>query len=351
MVRVKDPFGVHALKKISSVDAQVVTIMNNSNLSKHKTASAGTEAAGCQEYDITVDDGLTMHGTLCPPSGSTHSDVVVVLVPGATYNHVYWDFPFDPALYSFREAMNRAGWATMVVDRLGTGHSSRPDSALVTTNAQVRAVHGVIQALRHGAVGERSYQTVILGGHSLGAIIAMVESGTYHDADGTLLTGYTHRVDTDFAESLSTHSLYPAAEDPQFSGDGLDPGWLTTRPGTRAAAFYSASTANPQVIAVDEETKDLVSTAEAEEAIALATGSSLSATIEHPVMNATGSNDRIFRVPASNAALEAQERTFFGPHTPLRATVIPGTGHSNALATTARQLKLAVIDWINTIAA
>jgi pimeloyl-ACP methyl ester carboxylesterase len=325
--------------------------MNNSSLTKHNAAAASAEAATCERYGITVDGGLTMHGTLCQPSDSTQSDVVLVLVPGATYNGSYWDFPFEPATYSFREAMNRAGYATMVVDRLGTGHSSRPASALVTTDAQVRAVHGVIQGLRHGAVGDRSYTTVILGGHSLGAIIAMVESGTYHDADGTLLTGYTHVVDTDFVENLSTHSLYPAAEDPKFRGDGLDPGWLTTRPGTRAAAFYSASTANPQVVAVDEETKDLVSTAEAEDAIALATGSSLSSTIEHPVMNATGRNDRIFRVPTSNTALEAQERTFFHPHTPLRASVISGTGHSNALATTAREFQLAVIDWINTIVA
>lgn len=304
-----------------------------------------------QGYDIAVDGGLSMHSTLCQPSDSAPSDVVLVLVPGATYGGVYWDFPFDPEMYSFRAAMNRAGIATMVVDRLGTGKSSRPASELVTTTAQVRAVHNVVQALRRGAVGGRSYRKVLLGGHSLGSIIAMVESGTFGDADGTLLTGYTHVVDTEFAKNLATHGLYPAAEDPKFSGEGLDPGWLTTRPGTRAAAFYSASTANPQVVAADEGTKDLVSTAEAADAITLATGSSFSAAIEDPVMIATGRNDRIFRVPTSNAALEAQERAFFNPQAQLRAAVMPEVGHSNALATTAREFQQAVIDWVNAIVA
>lgn len=300
-------------------------------------------------HDIAVDGGLRMHGTLRQPSDSAQPDVVVVLVPGATYNSSYWDFPFDPARYSFTAAMNRAGLATMVVDRLGTGRSSRPASALVTIDAQVRAVHDVIQALRHGALGGRSYRKVILGGHSLGSLIAMVESGSFQDTDGTLLTGYTHVLDTEFVEAVSTDSLYPAAEDPKFSDEGLDPGWLTTRPGTRASDFYSAGTADPQVVAVDEETKDLVSTAEAADVLTLITGSSFSAAIEKPVMIATGRYDRLFCVPTSSAALQDQERTFFNPQAPLRATVIPGAGHCVALSTIAKEFQQDVITWVNAL--
>lgn len=305
------------------------------------------KGAESQGYDIAVDGGLKMHGTLCQPSNSNHSDTVMVLVPGATYNSSYWDFPFYPETYSFRAAMNRAGFATMVVDRLGTGYSSRPASALVTIPAQVNAVHAVIDALREGIVGGRSYSKVILAGHSLGSIIAMVASGTYNDADATLLTGYTHVVNTEFTEKLMATSLYPAAEDPKFKRAELDSGYLTTRPGSRGAAFHGSQTSDPRVIAVDEETKDLVSSGEAADAIDLAAGSSTSLAIQHPVMIATGSDDPIFKACNSSAALKDQEQNFFGPRAQLQTMVIRDTGHDVALAKNTGKLQREVIDWAN----
>src|SRR5438552_5236369 len=66
---------------------------------------------------------------------------VEVLVPGFTYAHAYWDFPFTPQVYSYVRAATDAHNITFAVDRLGTGQSSYPPSALLTASAHVYALH------------------------------------------------------------------------------------------------------------------------------------------------------------------------------------------------------------------
>jgi len=44
---------------------------------------------------------------------------------------------------------------------------------------------------------------------------------------------------------LTANALYPAIKDPKFAASGLDPGYLTTVPGTRAKLFYSEPDFDP----------------------------------------------------------------------------------------------------------
>ena len=139
---------------------------------------------------VPVQGSTVIRGTLCAPIGAT---TAIVLVPGATYDQTYWDFPYDPGVYNARQAFNRAGYTTLTLDRLGTGTSSRPLSLSVTSTLQARAVHDVITALRAGAIGDRTYGRVVLGAHSLGSVVAVIEAATYHDEDALLVTGLSHK--------------------------------------------------------------------------------------------------------------------------------------------------------------
>jgi pimeloyl-ACP methyl ester carboxylesterase len=56
------------------------------------------------------------------------------------------------------------------------------------------------------------------------------------------------------AKLLAT--LHPAALDPRFLGRVIDPGYLTTLPGTRGGTFYHAPDTDPGVVRVDEATKE-----------------------------------------------------------------------------------------------
>lgn len=195
-------------------------------------------AAGSASADTTCEDlrvpvsllGLpqTMYGRLCSPPGAT---TVQVLIPGGTYNSSYWDIAYTPDTRSYRKAMNDAGIATLAVDRLGTGRSSKPLSTLVTATAQASAAHEVIKTVRP------RFDKVVVGGHSIGSAMAMIEAGLYHDVDGVLVTDMTHRMN--FITVLPVlANMIPAPLDPVLGSRGLDVGYLTTSPGTRYDAFH-----------------------------------------------------------------------------------------------------------------
>ena len=104
-----------------------------------------------------------------------------------------------------------------------------------------------------------AFQHVIMVGHSIGSVEAWIEAARYHDVDAVIVTGALHALSPDIR--ALQNDLYPAVDDPAFAGSGLDPGYLTTVPGTRGSLFYDPATANPAVVAVDEANKDTVTVA------------------------------------------------------------------------------------------
>jgi pimeloyl-ACP methyl ester carboxylesterase len=314
---------------------------------------AAADSIACQNYQVPVTvagQNLYMHGQLCEPASDP--DTIMVLVPGATYNSTYWNFPYDPSVYNFRLAMNSAGYATLTVDRLGTGASSKPPSATVTTWAQATAIHQVIQALRAGQLGGQSFTTVILGGHSLGSLDAIDEAANFHDVNGVLLTGLSnYPVATGIASFLA--SLYPAPLDPQLAGRGLDVGYVTTRPGTRAADFDAPDNPDPGVIATDEATKDVFSIAEEPDGVLDPIVLAESRSINVPVLLADGQDDPLFcgeqlqsNPCATAATLAASEAPFYSPAADLQTYVLPGSGHDLNLAPNTQLYQQAVLAWL-----
>jgi pimeloyl-ACP methyl ester carboxylesterase len=327
------------------------------------TVVAQARESDCWEVSVSLSGltGMAVPGVMEPPAmrgvycrALGHSEhTVQVLVPGATYNHTYWDFPYRPDTYNFRLAMNRAGFDTLTVDRLGTGASSRPPSALLTAASQASAVHQVIQALRQGRLGAERGDKVIIGGHSLGSAITSFEASTYHDVDGVLLTGISHRLNDVNAGKFFSTAVHPAALDPAFSRRGYDPGYLTTNPGGRAEYFYAPGTAEPGVARTDEHTKDVFASTEAADGI-LTISSPQSRAIDVPVLLVDASGDKLMcgmGTDCANAAtLKASEGSYYSPAARLRTFVLPGFGHDVNLAPNTPDYQRAVTDWATEIA-
>lgn len=69
--------------------------------------SAQAEKGGfrCQEvtFPVTLSpEDATVYdvtGFLCA-RGTVHNKTIQVVLHGATYSHLYWDFPFEPEMYS-----------------------------------------------------------------------------------------------------------------------------------------------------------------------------------------------------------------------------------------------------------
>jgi pimeloyl-ACP methyl ester carboxylesterase len=284
----------------------------------------------------------TMYGRLCVPQGAT---TVQVLVPGGTYTGAYWDIPVQPEVRSVRQAMNHEGIATMTVDRIGTGRSSKPLSALVTTVSQAEAVHQVIGNLRP------HFRKVLIGGHSVGSAIAIAEAGTYRDVDGVLVTGLTNQMNLVSVVPALTNMI-PVTLDPRLGRLGLDPGYLTTAPGMRYDTFHKPGPPNTAVIDYEESTKDVYTAGEAVTTVLLNNVViPASRAITAPVMSAQSAGDHFCGTPplgsdcSSGEALAASERPFFSNAPRVNGFVLTGYGHCFNFAPNSAEYHDAVIAW------
>ncbi len=291
----------------------------------------------------------SLYGQLCVPAGGAHT--VAVLVPGASYNSAYWNSPYDPSQLSFVNAMNKAGYATLDIDRLGTGRSSHPLSALVTSITQAATVHQVIQRLRAGSQTQ-PFGTVLLAGHSVGSAISIIEAGTYHDVNGVLVTGLSHGINPIGAAKILT-TLIPADLDSKFAGLGLDPGYLTTSPGTRYASFQSPGPYIAGIATMDESTKDVFAPGEVVDTVLIGVVSTYSKLITAPTMLVMGQHDPAFcgglLAPdcSSASTLLADERPYYSAAAQLHTAVVSDWGHSINYAPDAPDYQAAVIAWAN----
>jgi pimeloyl-ACP methyl ester carboxylesterase len=310
---------------------------------------ANAVETSCQDVYTPVQFGLlpqTMYGRLCVPQGATK---VQVLVPGGTYTGSYWDIPIQPEVRSVRQAMNHAGIATMTVDRIGTGRSSKPLSALVTTVSQADAVHQVVRNLR------LRFQKVLIGGHSVGSAIAIAEAGTYRDVDGVLVTGLTNQMNY-LTAIPALANMIPVTLDPQLSGLGLDPGYLTTAPGVRYDMFHKPGALNTAVANYEESTKDVFAAGEAVTTILMSNVvTPASRDITAPVLTAQSASDHFCGTPplgadcSSGQALAASERPFFTNAPRVDGFVLTGYGHCFNFAPDSSGYHGAVIAWQHSI--
>ena len=294
----------------------------------------------------------TISATYCVPvTWASGPHEVDVTTPGATYNRSYWDWPIDPALYAYVDKTLQAGRATFDYDRLGTGASSHPPSTSLTISSEAYVLHQIVGWLR----ASLGFDQVNLIGHSLGSVISIQEAGTYHDVTRVVVTGLLHvpGVGAGFASTLAS-LLYPAALDPQFVLDGLDPGYLTTLPGDRASDFYAPS-ADPAVVSYDEAHKDVVPATDLATLAttwALQAGLNVSDGITVPVLVVIGAQDAIFCTDppvldcSQPGALLATERPYYSSSSSLSVNVIADTGHDIALHPSADESFAIINEWI-----
>lgn len=167
-----------------------------------------------------------------------------------------------------------------------------------------------------------------------------------------ILTGVLHALNPDIlAEAANV--LHSAIDDPMFAGSGLDPGYLTTVPGGRESLFYYSPTADPNVVALDEATKDTMTSTELNDIamVSLPPSQSPSRQITVPVLLVDGEFDNIFCLGVTQ--FNCSDRTsvldfesqYYPPQAHLRLVIIPGTGHDLALSTTVALTDAAMIGW------
>jgi pimeloyl-ACP methyl ester carboxylesterase len=307
----------------------------------------------CEELSFSVNLSPTdaqvhqVFGVLCSRGGIHHKTVQVVL-HGATYSHLYWDWPFEPEIYSYMRLATAAGYAVLDVDRIGIGRSDHPPAAAVDLASNAYVVHQIVQALRGGglvvpAFGRIRAERVALVGHSLGSLISMQEAATYADVDGVVLTGISHTVTPVLGTAAA--AFYPASLDPRFAGRNIPDGYLTTLPGQRTI-FYYPPFFDLRVVAVDEQNKETATVAELNTGLAAL---ALTGGIHVPVLVVVGDFDLAFcNSPSCSASGSlASEPSFYPPDACAEAVAIPASGHVLNLHFSAPLTYVTVLAWMD----
>ena len=307
--------------------------------------SSGT-ASECRTvtFPVTLPSGAAAHisGEYCAPARG-RSNVIQFLVHGGVYNHTYWDWSQEPGRYSYVRKAVDAGYAVLAVDRLGDGASSRPSSTEVNRTSEVSTLHQVITEVRAGALGN-AYHQVEWVGHSYGSYYGEALSAAYpRDIDAYLLTGTGTRFSADVAPLVKDFT--PANFLHRFAT--LDPGYVTSKPGTRADGFYYLPDSDPDVIAHDEATEDTIT--ESEETTRPANLESLFKKITVPTMIVNGNHD-VHYCTADNYDC-SRTTTFYQqlaaslpPSTCLAAALEEG-GHDLQLQRTAPATDATMLAW------
>lgn len=345
--REREREGGNVVHRRSIVVALVAVAMALPTLVGTGTAGAQSEPERtCTKHQVPValadNEPAKYQVTTWLCSQGPVSDVVQVLIPGGSYNHIYWDFPYKPELYSYAQAANRAGYTTLNIDRIGTGESDRPPVLRVDVFTNSNVVHQLVQKLRAGEIGGTSFEKVVLVGHSLGSGVAIGEAARYGDVDGVIVTGAMHGVN--IGAPLIASSFYPALLDPKF-GTSVPVGYLTSWPGTRYQAFYFPAEAEQEVIDLDDQTKDTVTPGE------IATfypNLLLSSNVHVPVFSVIGEVDAAFctlpcGLPGSPPETEG---LFYPADACLETMVVPGAGHDLNLHANAPDFHAAAEDWL-----
>jgi pimeloyl-ACP methyl ester carboxylesterase len=301
-------------------------------------ARAKDSAVSCQ--DVTVPVSLvvgqsadnTVYGRLCQPAG-TETRTLQVLLHGVTYDHHYWDMPGFNGRYSYVDYMAGAGYATLALDRIGSGLSSHPAGSQITATSNADVVHQVIQAVRGGQVGGRAWSKVITVGHSYGTVVAEQEAAAYRDVNGLVGTGWQFPPGQNATDGLVSR-LYPAGMDPKFPGLASDTDYLTTVPDTRSY-FYQEGNYDPAVLAEDESLKQTATTAEFNTVMVPAqtaeanpiSARSLLVVGEHDVFSCSAPDNET----CTPQQVIASQAKYFASQAQLAAHVQPGAGHDLAL--------------------
>lgn len=182
------------------------------------------------EKRILVSGSYNLSARFCAGVGESASqkeDTLQILIHGASFNKIMWDFPYQRERYSWVKRMNEEGYSTLAVDMIGKltrqfdisdasrsrseakelsligyGNSTYPDGLLeAQTQTYVETLHQLIQKLRSGEVDGKKWTKIVFVGFSIGAITANSLANQYAaDVDAIVLHGF----------SWDTSWIYPA---------------------------------------------------------------------------------------------------------------------------------------------
>ena len=163
------------------VDLPVEFTVDNVNRTRGQCSADG------EEY--------TVRGHLTAPASvlAAEDPAVMLLVHGT--NTGEWIWRLDVQGRNFGHELAARGHASVTIDRLGYGSSDIPNGFATCSGAHSDIAQQVVERLRDGDYeidgdDAAAFDTVFMGGHSSGALVAETAAVSFGGVDGLFLTGW-----------------------------------------------------------------------------------------------------------------------------------------------------------------
>ena len=118
---------------------------------------------------------VSKHAACCLPVPS-HLKPCIRIRQCSYVGYSYWDLPYNSCNYSYIDvAVDKYGFSTLSIDRLGIGKSSTADPLhVVQVPAELSAIYELTKMLRRGSLPHvpKAFSKVVHVGHSLGSILS-----------------------------------------------------------------------------------------------------------------------------------------------------------------------------------
>ncbi|KAH9475537.1 hypothetical protein JR316_0012652 [Psilocybe cubensis] len=293
---------------------------------------------------------------LCLPvtvSSERAITTVEFAVHGINFDHSYWNFGGKGSKYNYVDVANRAGHAVFLYDRLGVGHSSKPDGIQqVQTATQVEIAAQLIKYLKSGKSGYTFTRFIGLG-HSYGSLQLLGLASKYGNLlDAIILTGFSP-FQGGISTSLAAFGLTIASEQNKarfgrLSGS-LPSSYLTTQSiYNDQSAFFAFPFFDFNVLKIASSTKGTATLGEF-----LTLSASVASNYTNPVFVVTGDKDFIFcggdcfqKFPGASVNLVEASGVLFPAVQKFNVSIPANTGHAINVHFSAPNVYKEIQNWI-----
>jgi pimeloyl-ACP methyl ester carboxylesterase len=280
---------------------------------------------------------------------------VTLYLHGLGFDNLFWRFRAVSGL-DYAAELASAGHASVIIDRLGYGASTKPANGTTGSclGAQADIAHQIIEQLRSGGYTIESgppprFDRVALAGHSVGGSIAQIEAYSFGDIDGLIIMawadqGFSADIELAFDQSAVDCALgsngYSFIGKTEADFDHLF--FNTPRPIIGKLPLDKNPTADAAVITAANGIRQKDPCGDKNSIPAeLALANVKLGTIKVPTLLACGGDDAIFPQPAC----EVQRLRFTGV-SDLSLVSTGRTGHAVTLGFTAPEYRSMVEAWL-----
>jgi pimeloyl-ACP methyl ester carboxylesterase len=319
--------------------AQAATTERNVSFSVVNNNATGVLCTS-DNGSYTVSGKLFYNGTT-PPSS------VTLYLHGLGFGAFFWNFTARPG-YDYATLAAQSGHASVVIDRLGYGASSRPAGRTDCIGGQATVAHEVVQALRSGAYTAAggpapSFGRVALTGHSIGGLIAQTEAATFHDVDALAVVNFSDLAPSPtslvtFGATTLSCVLGPLT----FLGGGGADGYAKFGQSTADFNAIMFHDADPSVVAATDALRTRDPCGDTGSVPGALVNDALTIPGIHvPVLLLLGQDDALFTPPVANFG-----RLEYLGSGDVTQTILPDTGHALLLGNTAPAARAALTSWL-----